>query len=49
MDEGYLEAVQAAPRLGVYQRHALRGELSERGADVLDIKGDVMDAGPTLG
>src|SRR3954454_11303625 len=49
MDEGHLEAEQAAPGRLVDQLCTLGGELVERRADIVDLVGDVVHAGPALG
>src|SRR5690242_19093342 len=49
MDERDLEPEQPAPRAFVDQFRALRGQLVERGADVVDLVGHVVHAGPALG
>ena len=48
VDEGDLEAEQSAPRPLVDQLRTLGRELVERDADVVDLVGDVVHAGPTL-
>ena len=49
MDKGDLQAEEATPRGDVDQLGALGRQLLERGADVVDLVGDVMDAGAALG
>src|SRR3954451_22585546 len=49
VDEGDLEAEEAAPRLAVDQRGAVRRQPLELGADVVDLEGDVVHAGAALG
>ena len=48
MDECDLEPEEPAPRALVDQLGALGGELVERGADVVDLEGDVVHPGPRL-
>src|SRR4051812_49879787 len=49
VDEGDLEPEEPLPRLGVDQLGALRCELAERGAEISDLEGHVVHAGPALG
>jgi hypothetical protein len=49
MDERDLEAEHAAPRRLVYQLRACLREMRERGADVLDLVGDVVHPRAALG
>src|SRR5205823_11775659 len=48
MDECDLQAEEAATRLGIDQLGAGCLELCQRGADVVDLVGDVMHPRPTL-
>ena len=49
MDKGDLQAEEATARGDVDQLGALGRQLLERGADVVDLVGDVVDAGAALG
>ena len=49
MDERDLEPEHAAARLLVDQLGAARREIANRGADVVHLVGDVMDAGAAVG
>jgi len=49
MDESDLEPEDALPWLGVDQLDALSGEIRERCAEIVDLVGDVMHAGPSPG
>src|SRR4051795_12351630 len=49
MDERDLQAEEPTPRRLVDQLRALGGELVDRRADVVDLVGDVVHAGPAVG
>ena len=49
MHEGHLETEEPRPGLPIDQLGARSGKLGEGHAEVLDLVGDVMHAGPALG